>query len=70
MRAWLFAGLLLFAGASAAYAVDASTPEPPLVKAVRTKDFAAAEQLLAKHADVNRPSSDGTTALIWAVVLL
>jgi len=66
MKAWLFAGLLLFAGAGTASA-DALAPEPALVKAVRTKDFSAAEQLLGKHADVNKPSSDGTTALIWAV---
>jgi ankyrin len=39
----------------------------PLVEAVKAGDRAAALAMLAKHADVNTPEADGTTALHWAV---
>jgi ankyrin repeat protein len=38
-----------------------------LVEAVRVGDMTAARALLARKADVNAPSANGTTALHWAV---
>jgi ankyrin repeat protein len=43
--------------------------ESTLVDAVRTGDHAAIRTLLQKKANVDAPSSDGTTALIWAAQL-
>ena len=40
--------------------------ESPLVEAIKTVDRAAVRSLLQKHADVNVPEPDGTTALYWA----
>ena len=65
MRTWLFAGLLFAALGLAGGAAHAG--EPPLVNAVRTENAGAIAQLLSRHADVNKPASDGTTALMWAV---
>ncbi|MBX5461848.1 MAG: ankyrin repeat domain-containing protein [Steroidobacteraceae bacterium] len=49
--------------------VEAVEKDAPLVLAVRQKDFAAARALLSAEPrpDVNQTTSDGTTALHWAV---
>lgn len=53
--------LLLAAGGSVTVRA-----ETPLVEAIKTVDRAAVRSLLQKHADVNVPEADGTTALYWA----
>jgi ankyrin repeat protein len=60
--AWLAGPLLTLSAAAVA-----QTAMPPLVDAARRDDAAAALALIAGGADVNQPSSDGTTALHWAV---
>jgi len=49
--------------------IATGNPPPPLVAAARSRDSARALELLAAQprADVNQRSSDGTTALHWAV---
>jgi ankyrin repeat protein len=58
--AWLL--LVLVARPAAAAPHDLA-----LVEAVKGRDAAAVRALLQKHADVNAPEADGTTALHWAV---
>ena len=53
--------LLLAAGGSVTVGA-----ESPLVEAIKAADRAAVRTLLGKHADVNIPEADGTTALYWA----
>jgi len=70
MRALLLLTCLL--GASAALGAAAAEPAEnpaPLVDAAHAGDDAAAQALLASkpHPDVNQSSSDGTSALHWAV---
>ncbi len=38
----------------------------PVVEAARRGDIAAVRALIAKRANVNEPSRDGSTALLWA----
>jgi ankyrin repeat protein len=40
--------------------------DPPLVAAAKDDDLQAVRALLAKHANVNEPARDGSTALLWA----
>jgi ankyrin repeat protein len=47
-------------------AIAAETGDPPLVEAARHQDQAAVRVLVAKKADVNVRSSDGSTALLWS----
>lgn len=47
--------------------LGAQTHESPLLDAVKKGDRAAIRLLLQKRVDVNLPSTDGTTALHWAV---
>lgn len=42
-----------------------SADSPGLAEAARMGDTAAISRLLERHADVNAPDSDGTTALAW-----
>jgi ankyrin repeat protein len=69
MRAFLLLSCLL--SASVAFgAADESTEQPaPLVDAAHANNDAAAQTLLAAKPgpDVNQRSSDGTTALHWAI---
>ena len=44
----------------------AASPDPRLADAVQKADRAAVRALLERHADVNGPQVDGTTALHWA----
>ena len=60
MKAWLIAAVLL-AGAGAARA------ETSLVESAQNGDRAAVLKGIARKADVNRASEDGTTPLVWAV---
>lgn len=61
-------GLLLAAAAVSAQSppVPASTGVPALVDAARTQDESRVRLLLARKADVNARSDDGSTALLWA----
>jgi ankyrin repeat protein len=47
--------------------VDVVEKPAPLVEAVRAKDATRASELLGTHVDVNQRTSDGTSALHWAV---
>ena len=38
-----------------------------MTKAVKSGDLAAVRKLIAAHADVNEPSGDASTPLLWAV---
>ena len=40
--------------------------ESPIVDAARRADGATVRALIAKRANVNEPSRDGSTALLWA----
>ena len=51
----------------AATVCSAAHGEPPLVDAARAGNTAAAMMMIDQGADVNAPSSDGTTALHWAI---
>jgi ankyrin repeat protein len=53
------------AALSLAFSGLASAESPNLAEAARTGDTAAINRLLERHADVNAPDSDGTTALAW-----
>jgi ankyrin repeat protein len=72
-RVALLSVALLCLAARAALAADTVVDVPerpaPLVEAVRAADDARTNALLAaqSHADVNQTSSDGTTALHWAI---
>ncbi|HUA21751.1 MAG TPA: ankyrin repeat domain-containing protein [Bryobacteraceae bacterium] len=44
-----------------------ASASPEVADAVMHRDQAAAEKLIAQHADVNVPQADGATALHWAV---
>jgi len=59
---WLALPLLTLAGSAVA-----QVALPALVDAARRDDTAAALALISSGADVNQASSDGTTALHWAV---
>ena len=48
-------------------AIVAAQMERPLVEAARNRDLARVRALLREKTDVNAPSSDGSTALLWAV---
>jgi uncharacterized protein len=48
-------------------AAAASSPAASVANAVRSGDLATLQQLIQKHADVNAPLPDGSTALSWAV---
>jgi uncharacterized protein len=56
---------LLLAVCAAAWA-GTDAPTSPLADAVKDGDRAGALALLKRHADVNAPQADGTTALHWA----
>ena len=45
----------------------AATPEPEIIRAVRSGDRGAVERLIANKTDVNAAQPDGTSALHWAV---
>lgn len=60
-------GVLVAALVAASSAVFAAGP--PLIDAVRGRDLARVEALLASRVDVNAPQGDGATALHWAVHL-
>jgi ankyrin repeat protein len=45
----------------------AATPEPEIIRAVKSGDVGAVEQLIASKSDVNAGQPDGTSALHWAV---
>src|SRR5437763_957485 len=60
-RALALASVLLVA-ATAAFAAD-----PPLVQAIKSGDATKVRTLLQTHIDANATSTDGTTALLWAV---
>ena len=62
----VMATAVFFAWAGSALAAPADVP---LVDAVRSGDAATARTLLAAGADVDAPSADGGTALLWAVHL-
>src|SRR5665213_1086971 len=47
--------------------VAATNSQPSVAGAVRSGDLAALKRLIQKHADVNAPLPDGSTALSWAV---
>ncbi len=47
--------------------VWAATPEPELVRAVKSGDRPAVERLIASRNDINAAQPDGTSALHWAV---
>jgi ankyrin repeat protein len=47
--------------------VWAATPEPELVRTVKSGDTPAVERLIAGKSDVNAAEPDGTSALHWAV---
>jgi uncharacterized protein len=49
-----------------AAAVAASASDSPVADAARNRDNTALRELLKKHAAVNTPQADGTTALQWA----
>ena len=61
MKLWMALALL------ASGTLGAQTPPSPLVDAAKQDDAAAALAQIAAGADVNAPTSDGTTALHWAV---
>jgi ankyrin repeat protein len=46
--------------------LQAATSRSPVADAAERGDTAAVKKLIAGHADVNAPQSDGTTALHWA----
>src|SRR5580765_2091137 len=50
-----------------AFSLLAAAPETRLADAAKTSNKAAIRALIEKHADVNAPQIDGTTALHWAV---
>jgi serine/threonine-protein phosphatase 6 regulatory ankyrin repeat subunit B len=58
---------VLLGYAGAASVVWAATPEPEIVRAVKSADVAAVERLIATGSDVNSAQPDGTSALDWAV---
>lgn len=58
---------VLLGCAGAACLVWAATPEPEIVRAVKSGDRAAVERLIASKSDVNAAQPDGTSALHWAV---
>ena len=62
-RRWALSALLVLLGLSA------GARELTLVEVVRSGDFDAARAMLARKADVNLASADGTTALHWAAEL-
>src|ERR1700752_49644 len=62
MRPLLLTLLLILAGTSLASGADLS-----LADAARKDDLPSVRTLLDRHADVNAPQVDGTTALHWSV---
>jgi uncharacterized protein len=62
---WRRFGWLTFAGALAS--VWAATPEPEIIRAVKSGDRASVERLIASKSDINAAEPDGTSALDWAV---
>jgi ankyrin repeat protein len=69
-RHWLPLALVCFASGAVLGAdgvVDVVEKPAPLVEAVRAKDAARVTELLGTHLDVNQRTSDGTSALHWAV---
>ncbi len=69
MRAFLLLGCLLGASVAMGAADESVEPPAPLVDAAHAGDDAAAQALLTAKPgpDVNQRSSDGTSALHWAV---
>ena len=65
MAGWRYFAVLALAGAVAS--LWAATPEPEIIRAVRSGDRGAAERLIANKTDVNAAQPDGTSALHWAV---
>jgi ankyrin repeat protein len=63
MKLWLAVAVLALAGTSVALADES------LIDAIKSGDRTTALQLIDKHVDVNRPESNGTTPLIWAIHL-
>lgn len=59
----------LLAGAAPAGAAGAgaTVPGAQVADAAQRRDSAALKALVSRHADVNLPQPDGTTALLWAV---
>src|SRR5690242_16477555 len=70
-RHWLLLFALVCLASRAALGadgvVDVVEKPAPLVEAVRAKDSARVAELLGTHLDVNQRTSDGTSALHWAV---
>jgi len=58
---------VLLGCAGVAILVWAATPEPEIVRAVKSGDQATVERLIAGKIDVNAAQPDGTSALHWAV---
>lgn len=63
-------GVLLIAAATPLGAVGAGatvSPASPVADAAERHDVATLRSLVNRHANVNAPQPDGTTALLWAV---
>ncbi len=58
--------LLTLVGAAAGNAGNAGNDDPRLVDAMKNQDTQQVRTLLAKRADANVRSEDGSTALLWA----
>src|SRR3989442_11326966 len=57
----VLAAVAVLLGATVRGAADSA-----ITKAVKAGDFAAVRKLIAGRADVNAPSGDGSTPLLWA----
>ena len=65
MKLWLIAAALLLVASPCLAKAGAATVG--LADAARQGDRAAVLKQIARKADVNQPSDDGSTALLWAV---
>jgi ankyrin repeat protein len=66
MKAHILAAVLTLAGAGVATAAEKPAPAAKLVDAAQQDDRALALKQIARHADVNAASDDGSTPLLWA----
>jgi len=62
----LWASVFLVAVAIASSGNLAGAADSPVAKAASSADFDAVRTLIGRHADVNLPAADGSTALLWA----
>ncbi|HJT86785.1 MAG TPA: ankyrin repeat domain-containing protein, partial [Bryobacteraceae bacterium] len=65
-KSWRWLPILLGFVLAQPHGLHATAAKPSAAEAARADDLQEVHQLIQEHADVNAPTNDGTTPLLWA----